>query len=192
MNIRNFCIFPDGNSYWPDKAHPKRKPKHLRGTSWTLTKELDSGRFLWLPLELPKRPKMEMHNPVIVFNITQGEVNGMSERFHQQPYYYSLTDESWRNPSLQLPVEAIERAYAYADNAIEWGKEHNERFRQNHDRFVEHILQPNRTGYSRWLHRGLLYGSLLDVYRADLEVQRKNRKKFSNLFQKLAHIVKKL
>ena len=71
MNIRNFCIFPDGNSYWPDKEKPKRKPKHLRGTSWTLTKELDSGRFLWLPLELPKRPKMEMHNPVIVFNITE-------------------------------------------------------------------------------------------------------------------------
>jgi hypothetical protein len=116
----------------------------------------------------------------------------MSERFHQQAYYYSLADESWKDPSLHLPVEAIERAYAYADKAIDWGKEHNERFRQNHDRFVEHILQPNRTGYSRWLHRGLLYGSLLDVYRADLEAQRKNRKKFSNLFQKLAHIVKKL
>jgi hypothetical protein len=167
MNLRNFCIFPDGNSYWPDKAHPKRKPKHLRGTSWILTKELDSGRFLWLPLELPKRPKMEMHNPVIVFNVAQGEVNGMSERFHQQAYYYSLADESWKDPSLHLPVEAISRAYAFADNAIEWAKAQSERYRQRYDRVLEELLEPNRTGYLRWLHRCLLYGGLLDAYRAN-------------------------
>jgi len=191
MNIRNFCIFPNGDSYWPDDLHPKRKPKHLRGTSWTLTKELAGGRFLWLPLKLTWRSKIKMPNPLIIFNINHQDVARMESRFHEHAYYYSLEDESWKEPSLQLPVEAIERAYTFCDNAIEWGKEHNERFLKNHDRFVEKILEPNRTGYSRWLLRGLLYGSLLKVYRADMEAQRKNRRIYSNLFQKFVYFKKK-
>lgn len=164
MNLRNFCIFPDGNSYWPDKAHPKRKPKHLRGTSWTLTKELASGRFLWLPLELNGQPQIEMPSPVIVFNITQDDVDNISARFGLQPYYYSLADDAWKNPSLHLPVEAIARVYTLCDKAIEWAKEHDECYNQRYDENLEELLEPGRTGYSRWLHRCRLYGGLLNAY----------------------------
>ena len=166
MNIRNFCIFPDGNSYWPDKAHPKRKPKETRGTSWILTNELASSRHLWLPLELNKQPEIEMPDPVIVFNINQDEVDSISARFGLQPYYYSLTNEDWKAPSLHLPVEAIARAYTCCDKAIEWGKEHHEHYRQRHDLFLNQLMEPNRTGYSRWLLRCRLYGGLLKAYHA--------------------------
>ena len=141
MNIRNFCLYPKGSDRIP----------YFR-----------AARYLWLPLERVRKCPIEMEDPCVVFNISEEEVGQDNKK-----YFFEITDDRWRDPSLQLPVEAIERAYAYADKAIDWGKEHNERFRQNHDRFVEHILQPNRTGYSRWLLRGLLYGSLLDAYRAN-------------------------
>ena len=164
MNLRNFCIFPNGNSYWPDKAHPKRKPIHLRGTSWILTKELSGSRHLWLPLELNGHPQIEMPSPVIVFNITQDDVDNISARFGLQPYYYSLADDAWKNPSLHLPVEAIARAYTLCDKAIEWAKEHDECYNQRYDKNLEELLEPGRTGYSRWLHRCRLYGGLLAAY----------------------------
>jgi hypothetical protein len=164
MNLRNFCIFPDGNSYWPDKAHPKRKPKHLRGTSWTLTKELASGRFLWLPLELNGQPQIEMPSPVIVFNITQDDVDNISARFGLQPYYYSLADDAWKNPSLQLPVEAIDRACTFCDRAVEWAKENHEHYRDRYDRFLNDLLEPNKTAHFRWILRCRLYGGLLAAY----------------------------
>jgi hypothetical protein len=84
MNLRNFCIFPDGNSYWPDKEKPKRKPKKLRGTSWILTNELTGSRNLWLPLELTVPSPLDMPNPIIVFNITEGEAMGIASRFRTQ------------------------------------------------------------------------------------------------------------
>ena len=142
MNLRNFCIFPDGRAFI----------SYLR-----------AARHLWLPLEQVDECVLEMNHPCIVFNISEEEI----DPDRHLSYFFAINDERWKDPSLHLPVEAIARAYTLCDKAIEWAKEHNERFRQNHDRFVEHILQPNRTGYSRWLLRGLLYGSLLDAYRAN-------------------------
>jgi hypothetical protein len=166
MNLRNFCIFPDGNSYWPDKEKPKRKPKKLRGTSWILTNELTGSRNLWLPLELTVPSPLDMPNPIIVFNITEGEAMGIASRFRTQAYYYSLEDEGWKDPSHHLPVEAIARAYTYCDKAIEWAKDNHERYREHFDSFLNDLLEPNRTGHSCYIFRCRLFGGLLRAYEA--------------------------
>ena len=142
MNIRNFCIFPKGSDYI----------SYFQG-----------ARYLWLPLELNEDCALEMESPCIVFNMSTQEV----EKYGYPEYFFELADERWKDPSLHLPVEAISRAYVFADNAIEWAKAQSERYRQRYDKFLEELLEPNRTGYSRWLHRCLLYGGLLDAYRAN-------------------------
>lgn len=144
MNICNFCIFPKGSSFIPD---------------------FQSARHLWLPLERVRNCPIEIENPCIVFNISGEEV----KRQNHQKFFFDINDERWKDPSLHLPVEAISHAYAFADKAIEWAKEHDERYREHYDRFLEALLKPNKTGYSRWILRCLLYGGLLKAYRAAME-----------------------
>ena len=144
MNIRNFCLF-------------------LKGSN--LVSNLQASRHLWLPLEPVEECALEKDHPCIVFNISTEEI----EQTSNSKYFYAINDERWKDPSLQLPVEAIARAYAYADKAIEWAKEHSEHYNQHYDEFLEELVEPGRTGYSRWLHRCLLYGGLLEAYRAKEE-----------------------
>ena len=140
MNLRNFCIFPDGRAFI----------SYLR-----------AARHLWLPLEQVDECVLEMNHPCIVFNISEEEI----DPDRHLSYFFAINDERWKDPSLQLPVEAISRAYAFADKAIEWGKEQSSKYRAKYEEQLALLLEPNRTGYSRWMHRCLLYGGLLEKYR---------------------------
>jgi hypothetical protein len=139
MNIRNFCIFPDGRAFI----------SYLR-----------AARHLWLPLEQVDECVLEMNHPCIVFNISEEEI----DPDRHLSYFFAINDERWKDPSLHLPVEAIARAYTLCDKAIEWAKEHDECYNQRYDENLEELLEPGRTGYSRWLHRCRLYGGLLNAY----------------------------
>ena len=140
MNIRNFCFFPMGSDLIP---------------------YFQSARHLWLPLEQVKKCSLEMDNPCIVFNISIEE----TEEMRHTKFFFEIYDERWKDPFSYLPVEAISRAYAFADKAIEWAKEQSSKYSAKYEEQLALLLKPNRTGYSRWMHRCLLYGGLLEKYR---------------------------
>ena len=140
MNIRNFCFFPMGSDLIP---------------------YFQSARHLWLPLEHVKKCSLEMDNPCIVFNISIEE----TEEMRHTKFFFEIYDERWKDPFSHLPEEAISRAYAFADKAIEWAKEQSSKYSAKYEEQLALLLEPNRTGYSRWMHRCLLYGGLLEKYR---------------------------
>lgn len=149
MNIRNFCFFPMGGN--------------------SLSRYLSMSRYLWMPIEASGSPMMPLNDARIVFNLHPEEIKHLLSYCRQQEYrYYEITDTQWKEPSSLLPVSAIAQAYTFCDKAIEWGKNYSAHYRSKYDEHLSLLLEPNRTGYSRWLHRCRLYGGLLEKYRQSM------------------------
>ena len=174
MNIRTFCIFPQGTHLWSAyPLKPKRKPKVIH-SQWRMKEYLMAGGFPYLRLM-----ERDSDTPYIVFNLPIEEAKHIAFCFAQPSFLFAIV----RNQNLDtilystyrindnqtdyveseteiVPYPDIISACHKFNNAINKQKTRSEKYREEFERWLNNGLDDNKTGKSRYLSRCLIYKGL--------------------------------
>ena len=125
-------------------------------------KNLKAGNYAWLTLKnyIPGSPH------TIIFNLSTTSYESLCKKYGCKHYVHAQVEKDLTAPSVisgnaeYISAPSIQEACQFFNDTINRLKKEHERYCNHFEVFLQKSLEENRTGYSYYMNRALLYGGV--------------------------------